>query len=70
MTEPIAIALGEMVRRGFLVTVVMVAFDKDPVPDWAKPPEWAELLLAHGIDFRLVNSEDSIMNLCTAAIVR
>jgi uncharacterized protein (DUF58 family) len=70
VTEPIAIALGEMVRRGFLVTVVVVAFDKDPVPDWAKPPEWAELLLAHGIDFRMVNSEESIMNLCAAAIVR
>ena len=70
VTEPIAIALGEMVRRGFLVTVVVVAFAQDPVPDWAKPPEWAELLLAHGIDFRMVNSEESIMNLCASAIVR
>jgi len=70
VTEPVAVALGEMVRRGFLVTVVVVAFDQDPVPDWARPPEWAELLLAHGIDFRMVNSEESIMNLCTAAIVR
>jgi uncharacterized protein (DUF58 family) len=70
VTEPVAIALGEMVRRGFLVTVVVVAFAQDPVPDWAKPPEWAELLLAHGIDFRMVNSEESIMNLCAQAIVR
>jgi len=42
----------------------------DPVPDWAQPPEWAGLLLAHGVDFRLVNSEESVMNLCTEAIVR
>ncbi|HEV2693474.1 MAG TPA: DUF58 domain-containing protein [Verrucomicrobiae bacterium] len=70
VTPAVATALGEMVRRGFLVTAVVVAFDQDSVPDWAKPPEWAELLLAHGIDFRMVNSEESIMNLCAAAIVR
>ncbi|HEY4417777.1 MAG TPA: DUF58 domain-containing protein [Verrucomicrobiae bacterium] len=70
VTPATAIALGELVRRGFLVTAVIVAFDKDPVPDWAQPPEWAGLLLSHGIDFRLVNSEASVMNLCTEAIVR
>jgi uncharacterized protein (DUF58 family) len=70
VTPAIAIALGELVRRGFLVTAVVVAFEKDALPDWAQPPEWAELLLAHGIDFRLVNSEESVMNLCAEAIVR
>ncbi len=70
VTPAIAIALGELVRRGFLVTVVVVAFEKDPIPDWAQPPEWAGLLLAQGIDFRLVNSEESVMNLCAQAIVR
>jgi uncharacterized protein (DUF58 family) len=70
VTPAIAIALGELVRRGFLVTAVVVAFGNDSVPDWAQPPEWAALLLAQGIDFRLVNSEESVMNLCTEAIVR
>ena len=69
VTPAIAIALGELVRRGFLVTAVVVAFEKDALPDWAQPPEWAELL-AHGIDVRLVNSEESVMTLCAEAIVR
>jgi uncharacterized protein (DUF58 family) len=70
VTPAIAIALGGLVRRGFLVTAVVVAFGKEPTPDWARPPEWAGLLLAQGMDFRLVNSEESVMNLCAEAIVR
>jgi hypothetical protein len=70
VTPAIAIALGRLVRRGFLVTAVVVAFEKEAIPDWAQPPEWAGLLLAQGIDFRLVNTEESIMNLCAEAIVR
>jgi hypothetical protein len=70
VTPAIAIALGELVRRGFLVTAVVVAFDQESVPDWAQPPEWAALLLAHGIDFRMVNSEEAVMNLCAEALVR
>ena len=70
VTPEMAIALGELARRGFLVTAVVVAFDSEPIPDWARPPEWANLLLAHGIDFRLVNSEEAITNLCAEAMVR
>jgi uncharacterized protein (DUF58 family) len=70
VTPAMAIALGGLVRRGFLVTAVIVAFEKDAIPDWAQPPEWAGLLLAQGIDFRLVNSEESVMNLCAEAVVR
>ena len=70
VTPETAIALGELARRGFLVTAVVVAFDSEPIPDWARPPEWANLLLAHGIDFRLVNSEEAITNLCAEAMVR
>ena len=70
VTPATAIALGGLVRRGFLVTVVVAAFEKEAIPDWAQPPEWAGLLLAQGIDFRVVNSEAAIMNLCTEAIVR
>jgi uncharacterized protein (DUF58 family) len=70
VTPEIAVALGGLVRRGFLVTAVLVSFNMDAVPDWAKPPAWAEMLLAQGIDFRVVNSEESIVNLCAEAIVR
>ena len=70
VTPAIAIALGELAHRGFLVTAVVVAFGSETIPDWAQPPEWAGLLLAQGIDFRMVNSEESVMNLCTEAIVR
>jgi hypothetical protein len=70
VTPAMAFALGGLVRRGFLVTTVLVASGSDAIPDWAQPPEWAELLLAQGIDFRLVNSEASLMNLCAEAIVR
>jgi len=70
VTSDIAVALGNLARRGFLVTAIIVSFDMVAVPDWAKPPEWAEMLLAQGIDFRVVNSEESIINLCAEAIVR
>jgi uncharacterized protein (DUF58 family) len=70
VTPEIAIALGGLVQRGYLVTAVVVAFDLEAVPDWARPPDWAEMLLAQGIDFRVVNSEESIISLCASAIVR
>lgn len=70
VTEQIAAALGEIARRGLPVTAIVVSMDMDAVPDWARPPEWAEMLLAQGIDFRVVNSEESISNLCAEAIIR
>ncbi|HEY1786729.1 MAG TPA: DUF58 domain-containing protein [Verrucomicrobiae bacterium] len=70
VTPETAVALGDLARRGFLVTAVVVAFASEPIPDWARPPEWASLLLAHGVDFRLVNSEEMITNLCAEAIIR
>ncbi|HEV2320391.1 MAG TPA: DUF58 domain-containing protein [Verrucomicrobiae bacterium] len=70
VTNETALALGELVRRGYLVTAVVAAFDAAPIPDWARPPEWARALLGHGVDFRLVNSEEMIMNLCAEAVIR
>jgi uncharacterized protein (DUF58 family) len=69
VTPDIALALGELVKRGFLVTAVIVSIDWD-IPEWSHPPEWAGLLLEQGIDFRLVNSEEAITALCAEAIVR
>jgi uncharacterized protein (DUF58 family) len=65
-----AVALGELVRRGFAVTAVVVSAGGRETPDWARPPDWADLLLAQGVDFRFVNGEDSIVNLCAEGIVR
>lgn len=70
VTPDTAIALGELVRRGFVVTAIIIAFDQFVTPDWAQPPEWAALLLAQGVDFRIVTTEESITELCAEAIVR
>jgi uncharacterized protein (DUF58 family) len=70
VTPETAAALGDLSRRGFLVTAIKVSFGGEEIPLWAQPPEWAEMLLAHDIDFRMVTSEQSISNLCAEAIVR
>jgi Protein of unknown function DUF58 len=70
VTPAIAVSLGNLVRRGFLVTAVVISFDIDVTPDWASPPDWAEMLLAQGVDFRVVNTEESVTDLCAQAIVR
>ena len=70
VTPAMAASLGELARRGFLVTVIVVSIAIEPTPDWAQPPDWAQMLLAQGIDFRVVNTEESVTNLCAEAIVR
>lgn len=70
VTPEMALALGELVSQGFLVTVMVVIFGAEVVPDWAKPPEWAEILLAQGINFHMVNSEESVSQLCAQALIR
>jgi len=70
VTPEIAITLGDVARRGWLVTAIVVSMEMDAVPDWARPPDWAGMLLAQGIDFRVVNSEEAVANLCAEAIIR
>ena len=70
VTPQIAVALGDVARRGLLVTAILVSQEMEAVPDWARPPDWAEMLLAQGIDFRVVNSEEAVGNLCAGAIIR
>jgi hypothetical protein len=70
VTPAIAISLGELMRRGFLVTTIIVSIDTEPTPDWAQPPDWAQMLLAQGIGFREVNAEEAVTSLCAEAIVR
>ena len=70
VTQEIAAALGDVARRGLPVSAIVVSMGMEAIPDWARPPDWAEMLLSQGIDFRIVNSEESISNLCAEAIVR
>lgn len=65
-----AAALGMLRRLGQPVTVLVVAQGREPIPDWARPPEWAEMLLAEGIDFRIISHDESIQNLCAEALIR
>jgi uncharacterized protein (DUF58 family) len=70
VTPETAAALGRLRRLGQPVTVVMVSQGMEAIPDWARPPEWAGMLLDEGIDFRVVNSEESVQNLCAESIIR
>lgn len=70
ITPESAAALGRLAGSGLIVTALVVSFGMDAVPDWARPPEWAGMLLDQGIDFRVVSSEESISHLCAEAIVR
>jgi hypothetical protein len=70
VTPAMAASLGDLVRRGFIVTAIIVSFDAATLPDWAQPPEWAEMLLAQRVDFRMVNTEESVSELCAEAIIR
>jgi uncharacterized protein (DUF58 family) len=70
VTPEIAIALGQLARRGFIVTALVVSIEESLIPDWARPPDWAGMLLAQGVDFRIINSEECISQLCAEAIVR
>jgi uncharacterized protein (DUF58 family) len=70
VTPEMAQALGKLVQNGHLVTAIVVKSGADVLPDWAKPPEWAEILLSQNINFHMVNSEEAVTNLCAQAIVR
>ncbi|MBM3838342.1 MAG: hypothetical protein FJ398_10315 [Verrucomicrobia bacterium] len=65
-----AVALVNLRRRGYAVTVVLVVFDEPGTPDWASRPDWAGWLLASGIDLRRVESEAALSALCAERLVR
>jgi uncharacterized protein (DUF58 family) len=70
VTEETAIALGNLRRSGFIVIAVLVNFEEIDYHDWASPPEWADRLMAEGIDFRRVQDEASLTQLCAEHFVR
>ena len=70
VTPGLAQSLGTLVSRGFLVTAIVVVSGGEGLPDWAKPPDWAEILLRQNINFHMVNSEEAVTSLCAQAVVR
>lgn len=70
VTPAIAGVLGELVRRGFTVTAIVILYEQPAAPDWAQPPDWAALLIAQKVNFRMVVSEESIPTVCTETVLR
>jgi len=62
-TEQTAVALGNLRRAGYAVTVVLVMFEEDDVP------RHVGRLLTEGIDARVVRDEASLSGLCGAQLV-
>ena len=62
VSEETALTLGSLKRSGYAVTAVVIVPDR--IPDWVVPPEWAELLLAQGLNFRPVHDEEALTQLC------
>jgi uncharacterized protein (DUF58 family) len=70
VSEGTAIALGDLRRRGFAVTAVVVGSEEVEYHDWSSPPDWAARLLAEGVPFRRVEDEAGLSRLCAEALVR
>jgi uncharacterized protein (DUF58 family) len=68
VSSPTAVALGGLVRRGMRVNAIVSSFDLETPRDWAQPPEWAAMLLEEGIEFKVVQSEESITELCAGSV--
>ena len=63
VTRASARALGELRRTGYAVTAVVVTRDVREYREWAVPPEWAEMLITEGIEFRPVDSREALAEL-------
>jgi hypothetical protein len=70
VSEETAVALGNLHRRGYAVTAIVVVFDEAETPDWAQRPDWANWLLAAGVDVRRVDNEATLARMCAEHLVR
>ena len=70
VTESVAIALGNLRRRGYSVSAVVVMDSVDVPHEWARPPEWAHLLLVEGISFNVVDSADTLAEFASSELIR
>jgi len=69
VTPATAAALGNLKRRGYSVLALPVTYGEPEHPDWAAPPEWAELLLQESVPFRPIGDEAAITNFCAECLV-
>ncbi len=69
VTEEAAIALGNLKRRGYSVSAVIVLDSVDVFPEWASPPEWAGRLLVQGIPFNMVDSAEALAEFASSELV-
>lgn len=60
-----ATALGNLKRRGYAVTVILVTYEDD-----GEAPTYMGRLMAEGIDVRRVDNEAGIEDVCSAEMVR
>ena len=63
-----ALALGQLRRQGFAITIILIQFDQSRNPDWAQTPTWAEPLVAEGLRFIPIANEEQLTELSTADI--
>ena len=68
VTDEVALALGMLRERGYAVTALLIRSEDHARPDWARPPAWVEPLLIEGVDFHIVNDEDSLRHLSPEAL--
>jgi hypothetical protein len=65
-----AAALGNLRRRGYTVLALVVTAGEQEHPNWAAPPEWAELLLHENISFEAIPNEAAASQFCAESMVR
>ncbi len=63
-----ALALGQLRRQGFAITILLIQFDQIHNPDWAQTPTWAKPLVAEGLHFIPIANEEQLAELSTADI--
>lgn len=70
ITPAIARVLGDLVRQGFTVQAIVVINESSLQPDWGQPPDWAAMLMAQEVNFRVITAEEGIPDLCADTLLR
>jgi uncharacterized protein (DUF58 family) len=70
VTAAIASALGELVRQGYTVIAIVILVEPSSLSNGGQPPEWAAMLMAQGVEFKVIPNEESIPNVCAEALTR
>jgi uncharacterized protein (DUF58 family) len=70
ITPAIARVLGDLVRQGFTVQAIVVVNESSLPSDWRQPPDWAAMLMAQEVNFRVIATEEGIPDLCADTLLR